>query len=153
MSGCRDLEDTYFPAFQACVAQGAGSFMSSYNSINGTPSVANPWLLDAKLRREWGFQVRGVLRRGSRGGGSRGGGIRCRASRTWHPGAGVPGKGVFGGGGFRWRGFQGRGFQGQRFQGRGLRCGVWVRWQGRAVRGGRQGARPGSAVGDSGRRG
>lgn len=30
--------------------------MCSYNAINGTPSCANDWLLDATLRKGWGFE-------------------------------------------------------------------------------------------------
>ena len=43
---CRDLEEAYLPAFQACVQQGgAGSVMCSYNALNGTPACANSNLL------------------------------------------------------------------------------------------------------------
>ena len=43
---CRDLEEAYLPAFQACVQQGgAGSVMCSYNAVNGTPACANSHLL------------------------------------------------------------------------------------------------------------
>lgn len=52
---CRDAEDTYLPAFEACVREGVGSIMCSYNAINGTPACANEWLLNQTLRGDWGF--------------------------------------------------------------------------------------------------
>jgi beta-glucosidase len=55
----RDLWDIYFPPFQAAVRAGAGSFMASFNEINGTPAHASDWLLTDVLRRQWGF--RGLL--------------------------------------------------------------------------------------------
>jgi beta-glucosidase-like glycosyl hydrolase len=52
----QDLEETYLPAFKACVIQGkARSIMCSYNAVNGVPACANPKLLQEKLRDEWGF--------------------------------------------------------------------------------------------------
>ncbi|KAL7553331.1 hypothetical protein ACHAWF_016610, partial [Thalassiosira exigua] len=71
----RDWDDTYFPAFEACVRSGwflrehfgdddaleSGSHdgalgvMCSYNAIDGVPACANPGLLRDKLRDEWGF--------------------------------------------------------------------------------------------------
>jgi beta-glucosidase-like glycosyl hydrolase len=52
----QDLEETYLPAFKACVTQGkARSIMCSYNSVNGVPACANPKLLQEKLRDQWGF--------------------------------------------------------------------------------------------------
>ena len=43
---CRDMEESYLPAFQACVQDGgAASVMCSYNAVNGTPSCANQDLL------------------------------------------------------------------------------------------------------------
>jgi beta-glucosidase len=52
----RDLQATYLPAFKACVVEGkAASVMSAYNSLNGVPCSANPWLLQDLLRGEWGF--------------------------------------------------------------------------------------------------
>jgi beta-glucosidase len=53
----RLLRDVYFPAFRACLADGhASSVMASYNSVNGLPASANPWLLTDVLRKEWGFR-------------------------------------------------------------------------------------------------
>jgi len=52
----QDLVDSYLLPFQACVekAQVSG-LMCSYNSINGVPSCANPWLLEDVARQDWGF--------------------------------------------------------------------------------------------------
>ena len=51
-----DLEATYLPAFRATVLEGrAGSVMCAYNALHGTPACAADWLLDGKLRRDWGF--------------------------------------------------------------------------------------------------
>ena len=52
----RDLWNVYFPPFHAAVQAGIGSFMSSFNEINGTPSHANDWLLTDVLRKQWGFR-------------------------------------------------------------------------------------------------
>ena len=52
----RLLREMYFPPFRACFEQGhASSVMSAYNSLNGLPCSANPWLLTDVLRKEWGF--------------------------------------------------------------------------------------------------
>jgi len=52
-----DELDTYLPAFRASVVEGkAGSVMCAYNSINGDPACANPFLLQDQLRGKWGFQ-------------------------------------------------------------------------------------------------
>lgn len=51
-----DLEATYLPAFRAAVVEGrAASVMCAYNALHGTPACAADWLLDGKLRRDWGF--------------------------------------------------------------------------------------------------
>ena len=52
----RDLWTTYLPPFHAALRAGVGSFMASFNEINGTPSHANDWLLTTVLRKEWGFR-------------------------------------------------------------------------------------------------
>jgi beta-glucosidase-like glycosyl hydrolase len=50
----RDLEETYLPAFRACVTRGKAScVMCSYNKINGIPACMSPLL--KRLRGEWGF--------------------------------------------------------------------------------------------------
>ncbi len=52
----RLLEEIYFPAFKACVQQGGSrSVMTAYNSLDGRPCSANGWLLQKKLKEEWGF--------------------------------------------------------------------------------------------------
>jgi len=51
-----DLEATYLPAFRAAVTEGhAGSVMCAYNALHGTPACAAQWLLEGKLRKDWGF--------------------------------------------------------------------------------------------------
>ena len=52
-----DLEDTYLPAFRATITEGkAESVMCAYNSLDGQPACANTFLLDQRLRRDWGFK-------------------------------------------------------------------------------------------------
>jgi len=46
----------YLPPYKAAVDAGAGSFMSSFNTINGVPATANQWLLTDLLRKQWGFK-------------------------------------------------------------------------------------------------
>ncbi len=49
------LRQVYLPAYQAAVAAGAATLMSSFNSINGVPGTANPYTLTQILRKEWRF--------------------------------------------------------------------------------------------------
>ncbi len=49
------LRQVYLPPYQAAVQQGAATMMSAFNSLNGVPSSANPFLLGKVLRGEWGF--------------------------------------------------------------------------------------------------
>lgn len=52
----KDLEETYLPAFEAAVREGkAEAVMGAYNALNGEPCCANSFLLNKKLRGEWGF--------------------------------------------------------------------------------------------------
>ena len=52
-----DLEDTYLPAFRATVTEGkVGSIMCAYNAVDGLPACASPDLLEAHLRKAWGFK-------------------------------------------------------------------------------------------------
>lgn len=52
----RALEEIYFPGFRACVQEGkTKSIMNAYNKINGQPCTENTWLLQDKLRDEFGF--------------------------------------------------------------------------------------------------
>ncbi len=55
MSPIKMYQD-YLPPYKAAVDAGAGSFMSSFNTINGVPSTANQWLLTDLLRKQWGFK-------------------------------------------------------------------------------------------------
>lgn len=51
------LNELYFPPFKYAVQQaGARSIMTAYNSVNGIPATANDWLLNKKLKQDWGFK-------------------------------------------------------------------------------------------------
>lgn len=52
----RLLREVYLPPFKATVDAGAGTFMTSFNDINGVPSTGNPFLLRDVLKGEWGFK-------------------------------------------------------------------------------------------------
>jgi beta-glucosidase len=49
------LRQVYLEPYHAAVEAGAASLMSSFNSINGVPASANPFILTQVLRNEWGF--------------------------------------------------------------------------------------------------
>jgi beta-glucosidase len=52
----RMLEEIYFVPFNACFNKGGSrSVMTSYNSVNGVAASANNWLLNQKLKKQWGF--------------------------------------------------------------------------------------------------
>lgn len=51
----RTLRDIYLPPFKAAFEAGAGTVMSSFNEISGTPATANPLILRTILRDEWGW--------------------------------------------------------------------------------------------------
>lgn len=51
----RLLEEYYFPPFRESFRCGARSVMAAYNSLDGSPCTANDWLLNKKLKEEWGF--------------------------------------------------------------------------------------------------
>lgn len=52
----RLLDEIYLAPFKACIERGGSrSVMSAYNSINGTSSSSNKWLLTEQLKKEWGF--------------------------------------------------------------------------------------------------
>lgn len=52
----RYLEEIHFPPFKAVFTRGGTrSVMTSYNSLDGTPSSAHDWMLNQKLKREWKF--------------------------------------------------------------------------------------------------
>ena len=54
--GERMLEELFFPPFVAALDEGARSIMTAYNSVDGAPATQNAWLLNEKLKREWGFR-------------------------------------------------------------------------------------------------
>jgi beta-glucosidase len=49
------LRQTYLKPYQAAVDAGVATVMTSFNSLNGVPATANPFLLTQILRKEWGF--------------------------------------------------------------------------------------------------
>jgi len=49
------MYNDYFPPYQAGVLAGAGSYMASFNTIDGVPATGNKWLLTDVLREQWGF--------------------------------------------------------------------------------------------------
>ncbi|TAK17899.1 MAG: glycoside hydrolase family 3 protein, partial [Acidobacteria bacterium] len=51
----RMLMERYFPPFEAALAAGARSIMTSYNSWDGAPATQNPRLLNEILKRDWKF--------------------------------------------------------------------------------------------------
>ncbi|MGI9035009.1 MAG: glycoside hydrolase family 3 N-terminal domain-containing protein [Pyrinomonadaceae bacterium] len=51
------LRNVYLPPFKAAVDAGVGSFMTSFNTLNGVPSTANPFLWKTILRNEWKSQA------------------------------------------------------------------------------------------------
>src|SRR6185369_7314230 len=51
----RTLRDVYLVPFKAAKDAGVGSFMASFNDLNGVPSTGNPFLLRKILRDEWKF--------------------------------------------------------------------------------------------------
>lgn len=52
----RLLEEIYLPPFKACIERGGSrSVMTAYNSLDGVACSANSWLLQQKLKKEWGF--------------------------------------------------------------------------------------------------
>jgi beta-glucosidase len=50
------MYNEYLPPYKAAIDAGAGSVMSSFNDINGTPATANRWLMTDLLRKQWGFK-------------------------------------------------------------------------------------------------
>ena len=49
------LRQTYLKPYHAAVEAGVATVMTSFNSLNGVPATANPFLLTQILRNEWGF--------------------------------------------------------------------------------------------------
>jgi beta-glucosidase len=54
--GMRQLFSEYLPPFKKAVKEGAGTIMTSYNTIDGVPCTANRYLLTDVLRDKWGFK-------------------------------------------------------------------------------------------------
>ena len=52
----KDLQETYLPAFKACVEAGAMSIMPAYTACNGYPCAINRHLLIDILRNQWHFK-------------------------------------------------------------------------------------------------
>lgn len=50
------LREVYLPPFRAAIDAGAPTIMTSFNTLNGVPATADPFILRQILRREWGFQ-------------------------------------------------------------------------------------------------
>lgn len=46
----------YLPPYKAAVDAGAGSVMSSFNTVDYIPATGNKWLLTDLLRKQWGFK-------------------------------------------------------------------------------------------------
>ncbi len=51
----RALYEIYFPPFKASVDAGVGSFMTSFNDLDGVPATGNPFILKDVLRKDWKF--------------------------------------------------------------------------------------------------
>ena len=49
------LRQVYLPPYHAAVDAGAATVMTSFNSLNGVPATADPYLLTEILRKEWHF--------------------------------------------------------------------------------------------------
>jgi len=49
------MYNQYLPPYKAAAEAQAGSFMSSFNLVDGVPATANKWLLTDLLRGEWGY--------------------------------------------------------------------------------------------------
>ncbi|WP_446744986.1 glycoside hydrolase family 3 N-terminal domain-containing protein [Silvibacterium acidisoli] len=49
------LRQVYLQPYHAAVEAGSATIMSAFNSLNGVPASANPYLMQTILRDEWGF--------------------------------------------------------------------------------------------------
>lgn len=49
------MYNQYFAPYKAAAEAGAGSFMTSFNLVDGIPATANKWLVDDVLRKEWKY--------------------------------------------------------------------------------------------------
>lgn len=61
-------EGVLYPFEKAFLNAGSRSVMTSYNSLNGSPCTANNWLLNEKLKKEWGFKGFVISDAGATGG-------------------------------------------------------------------------------------
>jgi beta-glucosidase len=53
----RLLDELYLSPFKAVIERaGARSVMTAYNTLDGTPCTGNDWLLNKKLKTDWGFK-------------------------------------------------------------------------------------------------
>ena len=53
----RLLDEIFLPPFKAAIERGGSrSIMTAYNSLDGSPSTANDWLLNKKLKNNWQFK-------------------------------------------------------------------------------------------------
>jgi beta-glucosidase len=52
----RTLWEIYLPPFKAALDAGVGTFMNSFNDLNGTPATANRYLQRDILKNKWGFK-------------------------------------------------------------------------------------------------
>jgi beta-glucosidase len=50
------MYNDYLPPYKAAVDAGAGSFMTSFNVVDGIPATGNHFLLTELLRNQWGFK-------------------------------------------------------------------------------------------------
>lgn len=50
------MYNDYFPPYKAAAQAGAGSFMASFNEVDGVPATASKWLMTDVLRKQWGFK-------------------------------------------------------------------------------------------------
>jgi beta-glucosidase len=50
------MYNEYLPPYKAAADAGAGSFMASFNDVDGVPATANKWLQTEVLRNQWGFK-------------------------------------------------------------------------------------------------
>lgn len=65
----RALRETELIPFEAAFRKGgAGSVMTAYNSLDGSPCTAHHWLLNTLLKKEWGFDGFVISDAGATGG-------------------------------------------------------------------------------------
>lgn len=56
----QDLAEYYLPPFKTCTRDAkVDAVMCSYNSLNGIPTCADPWLLQTLLREHWKWEAPG----------------------------------------------------------------------------------------------